>query len=148
MRSRWRRTILKKSYTLKLDWFGVVWNMKGKVLVISKTNFVLVADKLFPSSDDQLGKCRLNFCIGMDNSSWEVLNDLINLFLMGACFNVMNKNRFKMLTPLLKLLLLKLRFKFQKFYLFVGMLQTCLNVNKSGFIDFNYVLHYIVSKFW
>jgi len=54
-----------ESSTLKLDWFGVVWNMKGHILVISKTNFVLVVDKLFPRSDDGLGKCKLNFCICM-----------------------------------------------------------------------------------
>ena len=65
MRSRW--TVMNKSSTLKLNGLGVVWNMKGQVLVISKTSYVLVVDKLFPRSDDGLGKCRLSFCICMYN---------------------------------------------------------------------------------
>jgi len=39
--------------------------MKGDLLIISKACFVLVADKLFPRSDDGLGKCKLNFYIYM-----------------------------------------------------------------------------------
>ena len=59
--NNWMWTIMKKSGTLKFDGLGVVWNMKGELLVISKTSFVLVMDKLFPRSDDRLGKCRLDF---------------------------------------------------------------------------------------
>jgi len=79
---------MNESNTLKLNGLGVVWNMKGHVLVISKTSFVLVVDKLFPRSDDGLGKCKLNFCICMYNCCF-----------MGVCFNLLNRNRFRM-TPL------------------------------------------------
>ena len=52
---------MNESNTLKLNGLGIVWNMKGQVLVISKTSSVLVVDKLFPRSDDGLGKVQTEF---------------------------------------------------------------------------------------
>jgi len=83
---------MKKSYTLKFDGFGIFWNMKGHILVISKTYSFLIVDNLFPRPDDGLGKWDLKFC-------------------MGVCLNVLNKRRFRMMiTLLLKLISLELRF--------------------------------------
>ena len=52
---------MNKSDIVNFYGLGVVWNMKGQLLVISKTYFVLVMDKLFPRFDDGFGKCRLYF---------------------------------------------------------------------------------------
>ena len=52
---------MKKFNTLKFDGLGIVRNMTGKLLFLSKTNFLLVVDKLFPRFDDGLGKCMLHF---------------------------------------------------------------------------------------
>jgi hypothetical protein len=51
---------LKESNTLELDWFGIIWNVKGHFHFVSKTCFVLVVDDFFPRSDDGLGKCKWN----------------------------------------------------------------------------------------
>ena len=59
---------MKKFGTLKFDGLGVVQNMKGHLLVISKTCFVLVMDKLFPRFDDGLGKCRLGFAFAFTSA--------------------------------------------------------------------------------
>ena len=100
MRSRW--TVINESSTLKLNGLWVVWNMKGQVLVISKTSSVLVVDKLFPRSDDGLGKCRLSFCICIYNYCFIWMNcNIINMLLMGGCLNVLNKNRFTMVPILM-----------------------------------------------
>ena len=77
----WRWAIMKKSGTLKLNGLGIVWNMKGHLLVISKTCYVLVMDKLFPRSKDGLGKCRLDVCFYIQIFSCTRINDL-NSFLM------------------------------------------------------------------
>ena len=111
---RW--TVIQESDTLKYDGLGVVWNMKGHILVISKTNSVLVVDKLFPRSDDGLEKCRLNCCICMyicsstRNWMWIICN-FIFFLLMRVLLNILNRNRFRMVTLLLKFVLLKLKFQ-------------------------------------
>ena len=66
---------MKKSDTLKFDGLGVVWNMKGQLLVISKTSFVLVVDKLFPRSNDGLGRCMFDvcFCVTFGGARVEIL---------------------------------------------------------------------------
>lgn len=66
--SKWNWVSLKKPNTLELNGIGVVSNMKWNILVISKTNYIHVNDKLFPRYDDQLQKRRINFCIFMKNS--------------------------------------------------------------------------------
>jgi len=58
----WRWSVMKKSSTMELDGFWLIWNMKEHILFISKTSCVLVMEKLFPGSDGGLGKCILNFC--------------------------------------------------------------------------------------
>ena len=88
--------------------------MKGHLLVISKTCYVLVMDKLFPRFDDGLEKCRLDFCFYIQICSCIGLSDLNSfLLLMWVCLNVLNKNKFRMTTLLLKLILLKLRLQLQ-----------------------------------
>ena len=61
MWNSWRWTVMKESNTLKLNGLWEIWNIKGNLLIISKTYFVLVVDKLFPRSDDELGKCKAKF---------------------------------------------------------------------------------------
>jgi hypothetical protein len=51
---------LKESNTLEFDWSGIIGNMKGNFLVISKSCSVIVVDDFFPRSDDGLGKSIMN----------------------------------------------------------------------------------------
>ena len=74
----WRWTFIKKSSSLKLDWLGVIRNVRGHFLVISKTGFVFVVNDLFPRSDNGLRKIKLNMCIiFIWTFFWSVLTDLI-----------------------------------------------------------------------
>ena len=102
----WRWNFIKKYGNLKFDGLGVVWNMKGKLLVISKTSSLLVMDKLFPRFDDGLGRCRLDVCFCMQicyyTGHWMWINGkIIDLLLIGIYFNFLNRNKFRMMTPLL-----------------------------------------------
>jgi hypothetical protein len=56
---------LKESYTLEVDWSGIVGNMKGNFLIISKSCFVFVVVDFFPRFDDRLGKIILNLVENM-----------------------------------------------------------------------------------
>ena len=58
--NRWSWRFLKESSTLKLDWSGIIGNMKENFLVISKSCSILVVDDFFPRSDDGLGKIIMN----------------------------------------------------------------------------------------
>lgn len=82
--NKWRWISMTKPNTFKMNGIGIVWSMKGHFLVISRTSYVLVLDKLLPRSGNGLGKCRLNFCI----CSW--IGYCINSFslLMGVCLNI------------------------------------------------------------
>jgi hypothetical protein len=48
---------------LELDWSGIIGNMKGNFLVISKSYSLLVVDDFFPRSDDGLGKSIMNLLL-------------------------------------------------------------------------------------
>lgn len=95
--NRWRWTAMKKSCTLKFYGLCVTWNMKGCLLIISKTCFVLVPNKLFLRSNDGLGSWNLNFYIYMKICSWNGywmwielnLTNFITCWLsMGVCVNL------------------------------------------------------------
>ena len=61
--NKWRLTFIKESITLKLDWLGVIRNVRGHFLVISKTSSKLVVNDLLPRSNDGIGKCKRNLCM-------------------------------------------------------------------------------------
>ena len=67
---------------LKFEGLGVVWNMKGQFLFISKTNYVIVMYKIFLRSDDGLGKCRVNFCICIQICACTRVSDMNNFWLL------------------------------------------------------------------
>ena len=101
---RW--IFINKFDTLKFDGLGVVRNMKGHIFVISKTSSVLVVDKIFPRSDDGLGRWSVNICICIKICFWTwhwmwIDNNIIELLLMGVCLSVLNKKKFRMMTLLL-----------------------------------------------
>jgi hypothetical protein len=45
---------------MELDWYGIIRNMKGNFLVISKSYSIPVVDDFFPRSDDGIGNSFLN----------------------------------------------------------------------------------------
>ena len=49
-----------ESSTLKLDWLGVIRNVRGHFLFISKDGSMLIVNDLFPRSNDGLGKNKNN----------------------------------------------------------------------------------------
>lgn len=99
---RWRWTIKKEPNTWKLDGFGEFESVKWDLLVISKSNYVLIVDKLFPRSDDRLRKCRLNLCLDMQifslNGHYMWINLHFNLLFLAGFYlsikqmNFINKN--------------------------------------------------------
>lgn len=58
--SRWRWYFLNKPYTVKIIWFGLVWDVKIHLLFILKTIFVLVVDDFLQRLNNGLRKCKIS----------------------------------------------------------------------------------------
>ena len=52
--------LLKESHALKVDWFEILWKMKGNFLFRFNTCFILAVYDFLPRSDYEIGKSRLN----------------------------------------------------------------------------------------
>jgi len=81
-------TLLEQSNTLELDWFGVIWIMKGEILFIFDIDSMLVLLDFFPRCDDLLGKRKLIY-----TWIWSYLTEWLLCWLLFCIIIIIFENR-------------------------------------------------------
>ena len=151
--SSWRWTFIEESISLKLDWLGVILNVRGHFLVVSKVGSVLVVNNLFPRFDDGIGKYKWNLCMENIIFIWiyfwsgitwfesEIIDVNMCMLLIWIIEKriVLNKNSFRM-SLLLKLIMLELWFKLKKLNSSLRFLYTISNVSESFLVYLDSVI--------